>query len=134
MTHLTTRWSELRKHSESLILFSLDLMRSLLLLFIALQLSGCAVRPVPPFPEPRIEGRVKAVSRDDIRIVTAFAQRDMRHELGWAVPIERIHVHDRDHVAVDYSYGGYTHSLPMKRVNGVWVPPPLGVTVTSGWP
>ena len=85
---------------------------------------------MPPFPEPRIEGRAKSVSRDDIRILTALAQRDMRHSIGWAVPVERIEVHDRNHVAVVYSYGGSTYWLPMKRINGVWVPPPLGVTVT----
>lgn len=106
-------------------------MRRLFALLVVLQLTACAMKPFPP---PTIEGRAKSLSQNDLRVLTALAEREMRYDIGWAVPIERIQVHDYDHVSVVYSYGRYTHSLPMKRIDGVWVPPAPGVAVTSGWP
>jgi hypothetical protein len=66
-------------------------------------LASCAVKP---FPEPRIAGQVKSVSRQDIEIVIALAERSMRERIGWAVPTERIEVEDHDHCTVIYRYGG----------------------------
>ena len=103
----------------------------LIIVPLLITLAGCATRPTAPpvVGRPKIEGRVTSVAHKDIRIVTALAQRQMRHDIGWAVPIERIMVFDRDHISVDYSHGGYTHSLPMRRVNGAWEPPPMHVVV-----
>ena len=101
----------------------------LIVMALLVLLAGCATPRATPH---KLVGRVKIVSQRDIQVVTAFTRRQMQYAIGWAVPIDRIEISDRDHITVVYLHNGYTNSLPFKRVRGVWVPPPLGVTVTSG--
>ncbi len=90
-------------------------MRHVLRLLVILQVAvfaGCAMKPFPP---PQIVGRVKSVSDHDIQIVTMIAERQMREDIGWAVPITQIEVRDHDHFTVTYSYGEHTWQLPVTR-------------------
>jgi hypothetical protein len=109
--------------------FSLDLMRRFLPLFIALQIAALAGGAESTPPQPKIEGHVGRVSRSDIRQVIALAQRDMRHEFGRVIPIDRIQVEDHNHIMVWFSHEGHNIGVPIKRVHGVWTLPPPGVYV-----
>jgi len=105
-------------------------MRRFLLLFMALHVAALASHAEPTRSQPKIEGRVGSVTQKDIREVIALAQRDMRHEFGRLIPIDRIQVHDHNNISVIYLHEGHTYWVPIKRVHGVWTPPPPGIYVT----
>jgi hypothetical protein len=107
-------------------------MRRFVFLFLVLHLAVLAARAAPAPHQPKIEGRVSTVSRRDIQEVIVLAQRDMRHEFGRVIPIDRIKVQDRNHLFVVYSHERHGYWVPMKRVRGVWTPPPPGIYVTTG--
>jgi hypothetical protein len=82
----------------------------------------------PPRP-PKIEGAVSSVSPRDIRQVIGLVQQGMRHEFGRTFAIERIEVKSRNEVWVIYHRDTFECSVPVRRVHGVWTPPPEGVWV-----
>jgi hypothetical protein len=105
-------------------------MRRVLDLAMAMQVllwAGCAA----PTPQPpKIEGAAATVSQKDIQQVIALVQQSMRLEFGRVFPIDRIKVNKRNQIDVIYHRDTFECWVPVRRIHGVWTPPPVGVWVT----
>ena len=89
-------------------------------------LVGCVVTSAAP---PKIEGRVSAVSRQDIQDAIAVVEREMRHDYWIVYPIQRVEVRDANLIWIVYDRGDYTRTTPVYRVNGRWSLPAERVIV-----
>ena len=87
---------------------------------------GCAVTHAAP---PKIQGRVSAVSRQDIQDAITIVQRDMRHEYWIVYPIKSVEVRDANLIRITYDRGDYTRTTSVYRVNGRWSLPAERVIV-----
>ena len=108
-------------------------MRYSLLLFLlaALVLAGCAESPPQASLPPRIEGRVKTVSRADIREAIAVAERDMMKRHHRLPSIETVYVANHDLIKVSFRGPHFISLVPVERVHGVWLITAEWVNVTG---
>jgi hypothetical protein len=89
-------------------------------------LVGCVVTTAPP---PKIEGRVNAVSRQDIQDAIAVVERDMRHEYWIVYAITKVEVRGRNSICITYDRGDYYRTTCVDRVDGRWSLPAERVRV-----
>ena len=101
------------------------LCRATFAVYVAAQV-GCAVTPAAP---PKIEGRVSAVSPQDIQDAITVVERDMRHDYWIVYPIRRVEVHDANLIRITYDRGDYTRTTTVYRVNGRWSLPAERIVV-----
>jgi hypothetical protein len=67
--------------------------------------------------KPRIDGTIHAVSAADIRTVLALMPAHFREQHFKPVPIDRIHVIDRNTMSVHFSPDSFTYA---RRIKGHW--------------
>ena len=88
------------------------------LIALALVVTACAATEQTfASPKPRIDGSIQAVSAADIRTVLALMPAHFREQHFRPVPIDRIHVIDRNTMTVHFWPDSFTYA---RRIKGHW--------------
>jgi hypothetical protein len=90
--------------------------------------TGCSA---PMAQQPKIEGTVRSVSRKDIEQATALVEQSMRHEFHRVFPIKRVEVKNHNEIDFIYDTADSECWVSIRRVHGLWTPPPENVWVTG---
>jgi hypothetical protein len=123
--------SDARSRPPSLILVSLDLMREVVLLVVAVVVTSCApyvpvnLRSDPPSREPAISGNERLIPTSELHALLAVA----RHRLAVIAPdcpIGEVAIKSATEVTVVYCYDDFAPNgwmrgrMDLRRVSGQW--------------
>lgn len=89
-------------------------------------LIGCAAEvPPPPQIEPKIDGQIQSVSRNDIKTVVTLAKKHLAETSRGSHPIYHVHVDRSDMISVSHGRLPTPHDkteeiLIFDRIKGQW--------------